>query len=98
MLAQRHDWGSPLAARPLLYLGAISYPLYLVNEPVERLLALWLGPLLGHQPLHFSLVFLPLSGLLSLAAAALLHHGVERPFMQHNKKILLSIIAPPVRQ
>ncbi|HTQ72206.1 MAG TPA: acyltransferase, partial [Acidocella sp.] len=76
MLAQRHGWASPLAARPLLYLGALSYPLYLVNEPMERLLALWLGPALGQQPHYFSLVFLPLSVLLSIAAAALLHHGL----------------------
>lgn len=95
LLAQRQSWGRALALRPLLYLGSISYPLYLVNEPVERLLALWLGPLLGHQPLHFSLLFLPLSAFCSLAAAALLHHGVERPFMRHNH---LSVIAPPVRQ
>ncbi len=98
MLAQRHGWGSPLAARPLLYLGAISYPLYLVNEPVERLLALWLGPAIGHSPAQFTLVFLPLAMLFSVVAAALLHHGVERPFMLGNKKFLLSVIARPVRQ
>lgn len=98
MLAQRHGWGRVLSARPLLYLGAISYPLYLVNEPVERLLALWLGPALTHHPLFFSLAFLPLSALLSLTAAALLHHGVERPFMQSNKKFLPGVIARPARQ
>ncbi|MGE4481581.1 acyltransferase family protein [Acidocella sp.] len=93
MLAQRRNWGRVLAWRPLLYLGAISYPLYLVNEPVERLLALGLGPPLAHAPLLFSLAFLPLSVLASLAAAILLHHGVERPFMRENKKFLPSIIA-----
>ena len=98
MLAQRHGWGSPLKAQPLLYLGAISYPLYLVNEPAERMAALWLGPLLARQPTQFSLAFLGLSLALSFAAAALLHHGVERPLMQRNKKFSSTRIAPPVQQ
>ena len=33
MLAQRQDWGAVLEGRAVKYLGAISYPLYLVNEP-----------------------------------------------------------------
>lgn len=90
--------GQILTAKPLLYLGAISYPLYLINEPVERLLALWLGK---HEPENgvlFSLIFLPLSLLCSVAGAALLHRFVEQPFMQDNKNFLSSIIARPVRQ
>ncbi len=98
MLAQQQGWGQILAARPLLYLGAISYPLYLVNEPAERMSALWLGPLLARNPLYFSLAFLTLSLLLSFLAAALLHHGVEKPFMQRNKNFSSTLIAPPVRQ
>ncbi|MBU6397328.1 MAG: acyltransferase [Rhodospirillales bacterium] len=98
MLAQQRGWGQPLAARPLLYLGGISYPLYLVNEPAERIAALWLGPLLAPHPAQFSLAFLAVSLGLSLGGAALLHHGVEKPLMQRNKKFTSIIIAPPVRQ
>ncbi len=98
VLAQRGQWGRVLEAWPLLWLGALSYPLYLVNEPVERCLALWLGTLLGQHPVLFSLIFLPLSMLLSLAAAALLHHGIERPVMHKNKKTLFTVIASPVQQ
>ena len=98
MFAQRQSWGQILAARPLLYLGAISYPLYLVNEPAERMAALWLGPPLARHPLQFSLTFLSLSLLFSLAIAALLHRGIEKPFMQRNKKFLSTLIAPPLQQ
>ncbi|MDE1895628.1 MAG: acyltransferase [Rhodospirillales bacterium] len=98
MLAQRQDWGQILAARPLRYLGAISYPLYLVNEPAERMSALWLGPPLARHPLQFNLGFLSISLLFSFAAAALLHHGIEKPLMQRNKKFLSTLIALPVRQ
>ena len=98
ILAQRQGWGKILAARPLLYLGAISYPLYLMNEPAERMAALWLGPSLAHAPTQFSLEFISLSLALSLRAAAFLHHGVEQPLMQRNKKFLPTVIAPPARQ
>ncbi|MDE1905809.1 MAG: acyltransferase [Rhodospirillales bacterium] len=98
MLAQRQGWGLILATRPFLYLGAISYPLYLVNEPAERMAALWLGPPLARHPLQFSLGFLSLSLLFSFAIAALLHHGIEKPLMQRNKKFLSTLIALPVRQ
>ncbi|MBU6448645.1 MAG: acyltransferase [Rhodospirillales bacterium] len=98
LLAQRHGWGKILAARPLLYLGAISYPLYLMNEPAERMAALWLGPLLARHPAQFSLAFLSLSLVLSLGAATLLHHIIERPLMQRNRKFISIIIALPVRQ
>lgn len=43
ILAQRHSWGAVLEGRGAKYLGAISYPLYLVNEPVQRGLALALA-------------------------------------------------------
>ena len=43
ILAQRQNWGAVLEGRAVHYLGAISYPLYLVNEPVQRGLALASG-------------------------------------------------------
>lgn len=44
-----------LGARPILWLGLVSYPLYLVNEPLGRALALLLGPRLAGDPALFSL-------------------------------------------
>ncbi len=84
MLAQRQAWGAVLDSRMAQYLGAISYPLYLVNEPVQRGLALLLGPWVRGDSVYFTAAFLPLSLTFSLGLAALLHHAVERPFMRRQ--------------
>jgi peptidoglycan/LPS O-acetylase OafA/YrhL len=97
-LTQTESWGAPLQARWLQFLGAISYPLYLVNEPVQRALALILAPAMQGHPLLFSAFFLPNSLAISLALATLLHYWVERPFMHQGKKLLLPVIAPPLQQ
>ncbi|HUZ64217.1 MAG TPA: acyltransferase [Acetobacteraceae bacterium] len=68
-----------LRAGPVLWLGAVSYPLYLVNEPVQRLLALVIAPLCGGNGAVFSLAWAPAAVVLPLAAAWLLHRHVERP-------------------
>ena len=98
LLAQTQNWGALLQAPVLRYLGAISYPLYLLNEPVQRGLALALGPALWGHPVLFSILFLANSIVISVALAALLHHTVELPFMSRSKKLLLPVIAPPLRQ
>jgi peptidoglycan/LPS O-acetylase OafA/YrhL len=93
VLAQRHRWGGVLDHPWVLYLGAISYPLYLVNEPVARLAAMWVVPRAHGDGRWFTLVWLPLVLVLCLAAAVALHHGVERRFMRQRKKKLLPVIA-----
>ena len=98
MLAQEKPFGSVLAARPLQYLGALSYPLYLVNEPVQRGLALLLAPLAYGRAAAFTALWLPFALLAPLAAAAALHHAVELPFMRQQKKLYLTVIAPPLQQ
>lgn len=98
LLAQTQNWGVLLQAPALRYLGAISYPLYLLNEPVQRGLALVLGPALQGHPVLFSILFLANGIIISLVLAALLHHTVELPFMSRSKKLLLPVIAPPLRQ
>ncbi len=97
MLAQRQAWGTLLEHKTLQYLGAISYPLYLVNEPVQRALALVLAPLAHGNAGVFTLLWLPLAVAASLALAAALHHGVERRFMRVNKKLLPKVIAAPAQ-
>ncbi len=70
-----------LLAPPLQGLGTISYPLYLVHQPVQRLLATVMAPPLADQPLAFTLLWGGGGLLLSLLLAVLLHHGVEKPGM-----------------
>lgn len=77
----------------LLWLGTISYPLYLANEPAQRALALLLG---GLNPMRFAVIW----GSLALAApvglAAILHYGIERRFTRphHHRRPEAPAIAP----
>jgi peptidoglycan/LPS O-acetylase OafA/YrhL len=94
MLAQEQKWGAVLESRGMKYLGAISYPLYLLNEPVQRGLAMLLAPLARGEARVFMLVWLPGAVIASLLAAILLHHGVELRFMrQNNNKTIFPVIA-----
>lgn len=69
----------------LLWLGAISYPLYLANEPVQRTLALLFG---GADPAQFALLWGGLALAVPIGLAALLHHAVERRFMRQRRRSL----------
>lgn len=77
----------------LLWLGAISYPLYLVNEPVQRALVLLLGKV---DPLQFTLLWGSLALATPIGVAAVLHHAVERRFMRQRRHSPLAVVAPAV--
>jgi peptidoglycan/LPS O-acetylase OafA/YrhL len=96
VLAQRHPWGAPLQSRPLLCLGAISYPLYLVNEPVQRALALIIAP---HAGGHFTLLWLPPALAGPVLCAWALHVLVERPFARFGSPAHAAppLPSPPIR-
>ncbi len=68
-----------LKAAPLQWFGRISYPLYLIHAPIQRLLMLALAPVAaGRWPL-FTLLWGPAAVLAPLLAAYALHRWVERP-------------------
>jgi peptidoglycan/LPS O-acetylase OafA/YrhL len=68
-----------LCTPPLLWLGAVSYPLYLIHAPVQRALLLAAGSLADGEPWRFTWLWLPPAILLPTLAAWLLHHLVELP-------------------
>jgi len=68
-----------LCLPPLLWLGAISYPLYLIHAPIQRALMLAAGSLAGGEPWRFAWLWAPPAILLPILAAWLLHHLVELP-------------------
>jgi peptidoglycan/LPS O-acetylase OafA/YrhL len=89
VMAQRHPEHGlvrPLAQlldhKLVLWLGAISYPLYLVNELVGRVLAVVVGAATKGDPVWFSIVWGPLALAGSIGVAAFLHYTVERRFMR----------------
>jgi peptidoglycan/LPS O-acetylase OafA/YrhL len=74
-----------IAVRPMVYLGTISYSLYLIHgcigsACIPRLPMLWRWPALT--------MAVPL--LLSLAAAALMTHGVEQPCLRLIRRLYKS--------
>jgi peptidoglycan/LPS O-acetylase OafA/YrhL len=77
-----------LQSPPLLWLGAISYPLYLVHDPVQRLLAVVLAPWLTGHGLAFTLLWGGASVLLALRLAAWMRKHVELPGIARGKAML----------
>ncbi|MBS0639608.1 MAG: acyltransferase [Proteobacteria bacterium] len=74
-----------LRCRTALWFGAVSYPLYLVNEPIQKLLlALLAGVAAGNARL-FTAFWLPASIAVPVLIAAALHRTIERPAMQWGK-------------
>ena len=74
--AARHPALLPaLNSRPLLYLGKISYALYMVHLPVSTLLFQGAATLGGHVAAWFVLVGV----VAAVATAALAHHWIEVP-------------------
>jgi peptidoglycan/LPS O-acetylase OafA/YrhL len=73
-----------LDSRLAQYLGAISYPLYLLNEPVQRACAMLIAPLTHGDPMQFTEVWLPVAVTMPILAAMALHHAVEKPFLRRG--------------
>ena len=77
-----------LGSRPVLWLGLVSYPLYLVNEPVGRALALVLGPVLAGRPALFGLCWGAATVAGSIGLAAALHYGIERRVLRRRHAVI----------
>jgi peptidoglycan/LPS O-acetylase OafA/YrhL len=85
MLVQRYQHfpvlGAVLDSRIAQALGAISYPLYLLNEPVQRLCAL-VAALFVSGGAAFTIIWLPLAVIMPILAATALHVWLEKPVMR----------------
>jgi peptidoglycan/LPS O-acetylase OafA/YrhL len=77
----------PLRWRTVQWLGAISYPLYLANEPVQKALAYLLICVVPGDAATFDAVWLPGAIALPIGAAALLHRYVEVPAHQRGRAL-----------
>ena len=77
----------PLRWRSMQWLGAISYPIYLANEPVQKALAFVLVRCVAGNPWVFDALWLPGAVLLPLGVAAWLHRYVEAPAHQWGRGV-----------
>ena len=76
-----------LSARIMVWFGALSYPIYLVNEPVQKPLGGLLARVAAGDAALFTLLWCPLSLLVPLAMAMLLHRVVERPGLMMGRAL-----------
>jgi peptidoglycan/LPS O-acetylase OafA/YrhL len=86
-----------LHAAPLQWLGRISYPLYLIHMPVQRLLMLAIASATGGHAVPFSVLWGPAAIISPLIAAAALHRWVEVPCWQWSRNRALHLRAAPAR-
>jgi len=68
-----------LRSRTAQYLGAISYCLYLDNEPIHKLMVAALSNVADGDATLFTLLWVPTAVALPILAAAWLHTHVELP-------------------
>jgi peptidoglycan/LPS O-acetylase OafA/YrhL len=78
---------TPLRWRTVQWLGAVSYPIYLVNEPIQKALCFVLARLADGNATIFTVVWLPAAVGIPLAVAALLHRYIEAPGQKWGRKL-----------
>ena len=69
------------------YLGAISYCVYLVNEPIQKLCGGSLALLVGQDGSAFTAFWIPVAVGLPLIVSAALHVCVERPALRWGRAV-----------
>jgi peptidoglycan/LPS O-acetylase OafA/YrhL len=80
-------FGALLSSRPLCWLGAISYGIYLVNEPIQKLLGVLLTRAVDGEATPFTLLWIPGAVLLPIAVAWWLHYQIETPALRRGKAL-----------
>jgi peptidoglycan/LPS O-acetylase OafA/YrhL len=72
-----------LQSPPLVWLGAVSYCIYLVNEPVQKLFGIMLAALVQGDAALFTMLWVPGAVVLPIFASWWLHLRIELP-AQHR--------------
>lgn len=70
-----------------LFLGAISYCVYLVNEPIHKLAGGFLAALAGGDGVLFTVLWLPVAIGLPLAMSVALHLWLEKPALRWGRRL-----------
>jgi peptidoglycan/LPS O-acetylase OafA/YrhL len=74
-----------LQSRPLVWLGAVSYCIYLVNEPVQKLFGIMLAALVQGDAALFTMLWVPGAVVLPIFASWWLHRRIEVPAQRHGR-------------
>ena len=78
-----------------LRLGALSYCLYLANEPIQKALGVGLAVLADGDGRWFSAIWLPAGLLLPLLAAGWLHERIEMPAQRWGRARAAALVPLP---
>ena len=79
------SWPVPRVLGPLVWLGEISYPIYLVHYPLVALINAYLP--VGTEPITRAIILLAISLPPVILASWLLHRTVEKPFIELGKRL-----------
>ena len=79
--------GALLSSTPLRWLGSISYCLYLVNEPIQKLFGVVLAHAADGNAMLFTLLWLPAAVLLPIWVAWWLHYQIETPALRRGRML-----------
>jgi peptidoglycan/LPS O-acetylase OafA/YrhL len=79
--------GALLSSTPLRWFGSISYCLYLVNEPIQKLLGVTLARAADGNAMLFTLLWLPAAVLLPIWVAWWLHYQIETPALRRGRML-----------
>src|SRR5271166_359093 len=82
-----------LQSRPLVWLGAVSYCIYLVNEPVQKLLGVTLAMLVHGDAALFTALWIPGAVALPILASWWLHERVEVPAQRYGRGLALTAVS-----
>ena len=74
-----------LRSRPLVRLGALSYGIYLVNEPVQKVLGLAIALVAQGDGRLFTALWVPAAAVLPVLVAWALHEWIETPALRHGR-------------
>ena len=80
-----------LSSRSAVWLGAVSYCVYLVNEPVQKLLGGGIALVAQGNALLFNVMWLPAATALPLLAAWWLHAMIEVPALRRGRDAARSV-------
>ena len=83
--------GLVLRSRVAAYLGAISYCVYLVNEPIHKLMSGVLSEMAVGNALLFTLMWVPVSILLPIGVSAWLHWHLEVPALRWGRSVAQAV-------
>jgi peptidoglycan/LPS O-acetylase OafA/YrhL len=81
-----------LQSKAMVWLGAVSYCIYLANEPVQKLLGVGLALLAQGNATLFIATWIPGSVVLPILAAWWLHGWIELPAQRYGRGLALATV------